>query len=112
MESIDYVGILGKGLTAYLTLRTKSPDKKQNARTPITDIINQDLWKLLKEFDDSPYLGYKKKQFHNEPTGDYLFLIKNMYKLVKINKHVWIRNKRVKLGVYRKMCKQNNLSRQ
>ena len=36
----------------------------------ITDITNQDFRKLLKKFNDSPYLGYKSKQVNDEPTKD------------------------------------------
>ena len=32
------------------------------------EIINHDFRKLLKELEDQPYLGYKVKQIHNEPT--------------------------------------------
>ena len=55
--------ISGKGLTNSQTLSTKIPNKKQKARTDITDITNQDFRKLFKEFNNSPYLGYKKNTF-------------------------------------------------
>ena len=58
----------GKGLTTYLNLKTQSPTKKQKARNVITDITNQDFRKLLKWFNNLPYLGYNKKQVHNEPS--------------------------------------------
>ena len=41
---------------------------KQNSRIAITDITNQEFSKLLKEFKNSPYIGYQKKQVHIEPT--------------------------------------------
>ena len=49
-----------------------------------------------------PYLGYKKKQVYNEPTEDYFFLIKHIYKLINFKKHVLIHTKRVNSGVKRK----------
>ena len=62
-ESRYYMVRSGKGLTVFLTLRTKRPNKKQKARTDITDITNQYFRKLLKEFNSSLYLGYKKDWF-------------------------------------------------
>ena len=47
-ESRDYIGISGKGMTTYMTIRTKITNKKQKARFAITDIINQYFIKLLK----------------------------------------------------------------
>ena len=35
---------------------------------PLPDITNQYFRKLLKEFKNSPYLDYNKKQVYNEPT--------------------------------------------
>ena len=56
------------GLTPSLDLRTKIQNKKQKEFFSITDINKQDFRKLLKKFENSPYLGYKIKQVHNEPT--------------------------------------------
>ena len=78
-----YTGIPGKGLTTFIDLSTKSPNKKQKARFSITDIPKQDFRKLLKKFENSPYLGYKSKQVHNEPTEFYFFLIKYIDKQIK-----------------------------
>ena len=69
----DYVGIPGKGLTTYLTLRTKSPNKKQNTRIYITDITYQYFRKLIKKFKNLPDLGCKNKLDHNEPTEEVIF---------------------------------------
>ena len=77
-ESKDYMGIPGKGMTTYISLRTKSTNKKQKARFDITDITNQYFRKLLKKFKNSPDLGYKSKQVQNEPTEDYFFLTKHI----------------------------------
>ena len=65
----------------------------------MTDITNQYFRKLLKEFNNSPYLGYKKKQFHSEPTESYFLLIKQVYKKNKIKKHVRLLTKGVKLEI-------------
>ena len=67
-ESRDYMEISDKGMTKYLTLSTKSTKNKQNTRTYITTITNHDFRKFLKDINNSPYLGYKKKQVYNEPT--------------------------------------------
>ena len=75
-ESKDFMGISGKGLTTSLDISTKSSNNKQKARFAITDIANQDFRKLLKKFNNLPYIGYKSKQVHNEPSEAYLFLIK------------------------------------
>ena len=60
--------IPGKGLTDSLSISTKRPNKEQKAKFSITDITNQDFRDFLKKFGNSPYLGYKEKQVHNEPT--------------------------------------------
>ena len=64
------MGISGKALTTSLTLSTKSTNNKQKAMIAITEITIQDFSKLLNQFKNLPYLGYKKKQVHNEPTED------------------------------------------
>ena len=58
--------ISGKGVTSSMTLRTKSPNKNKKAKTDIADISNKYFRKLLKHFKKSPYIGYRKKQVHNE----------------------------------------------
>ena len=57
-ESKNCMGNPYKGLTAYLALRNKSPNKKQNARFAITGITKQDFRKLLMKFEKSLYLDY------------------------------------------------------
>ena len=69
-------------MTTYINLRTKRSNKKQKSRFAINDITNQDFRKLLRKFNNSPYLGLKSKQVHNEPTEAYLFLIKQITKLM------------------------------
>ena len=54
------MGRLGKGMTTYMDLRTKSPNKKQKLWTVITGITDQYFRELLKDFKNSPYLYYKK----------------------------------------------------
>ena len=54
LESRDYIGISGKGLSTSLTLRTKSLNNNHKARTSITDINNQYFRGFLKDVKDSP----------------------------------------------------------
>ena len=89
----------GKGLNTYLALRTKRSNKKQKARFSITDITKQELRKLLKKFNDSPYLGNKSKKVNIEPTEAYLFITKQITKLMKSKRQVQLRNNFVILGV-------------
>ena len=63
------MGITGKGMNNSMDLSTKSTGKKK-ARFDITDITKQDIRRFLKNFKNPPYLGYKSKQIHNEPTED------------------------------------------
>ena len=49
-ESRDCMGRPGKGIPTSLTLRNKTPNKKQKVGTTITAINNQDNRKLLKGF--------------------------------------------------------------
>ena len=88
--------IPGKGMTTSLAIMTKRTKNKQKARFAITEITNQDLKKFLKKFKTSPYLGYKSKQVHNEPTGAYFLLIKHINNLIKIERYVRLCTKRVK----------------
>ena len=87
-ESKDYMGRPVKGLTTSLSLSTKGSNKKQKARFSITDSTDQDFSKLLKNFKNSPDLGYKSKQVHNEPSESYFLLIKHITKLIKIERCV------------------------
>ena len=50
--SRDYVGISGKELNNFMTVRTKRRNEKQKARTDINDITHQDFIKLLKKFNN------------------------------------------------------------
>ena len=109
-ESRDYMVRSGKGLTTSLTLRTKRPNKKQKARTAITDITNQYFRKLIKYFSNFPYLGYKEKQVHNEPTEAYFFLIKHIYKLIKSKNRIWLCTKIVKSDVDGKKLSMKQLN--
>ena len=92
------MGRPSKGLTTSLAFRTKIPNKKKG-KISITDITNQDFRKLLNNFNNSPYIGYKSKKFHNEPNEAYFFLIKNITKTIKRDRHVRLRIKGFKLGV-------------
>ena len=83
--------IPGKGVTNSLDLRTKMSNKKQRERFAIIDITKQDFRKLLNCFEHSPYIGYKSKHVYNEPTEAYLFLIKQITKLMKNEKNVQLR---------------------
>ena len=76
-----------------MTIRKKTPNKKQKERIDIIEITNQYFRKLLKEVKNPPYRVYKQKQIHNEPTGVYFFLINQMYSLIKSKKHVQISTK-------------------
>ena len=78
----------GKGLNNSLALRTKIPNKKKRSRFTITEITNQDFSKLLNKFKNSPYISYKSKQVHNEPTEAYFFIIIKITKQMKIKRNV------------------------
>ena len=101
------MGILGKGLTTSLDLRTKSLNKKQNVMFTITDITKQDFRKLLKKLYNSPYIGYNTKQVHNEPTESYLLLIKQITKLIKNKRHAQLHTNLVKSGINKKIAHIN-----
>ena len=100
----------GKNLNTYMDLITNRSNNKQKASFVITDITNQDFSKFLKKFKNSPYLIYKNKQVHNEPTEFYLFLIKQISKLIKSDQHNGLYTKGVNLGVKKRNWthQQNN----
>ena len=93
------MGISGERLTTSLTLSAKILNKKQRTRTAITEITKQGFRKLLKKFIILTYLCYNNKHVHNEPTKDYLFIIKHISKKIKIKNHVRLRNTIFKLDV-------------
>ena len=43
------MGIPGKGLTTYMDIKTKIPNKKQKEKLPINEITDQNLRKLLEK---------------------------------------------------------------
>ena len=59
-------------------------------------------------FKNLTHLGYKKRQVQNKPTEYYFLIVKHIYKLPKIKKHVTIRTQRVKPGVFKKKSTQQN----
>ena len=69
-EPRDYIVRSSKGMNTSLTLSNKSLNKKKKARINITDITNQYFRNVIKEFKNSPYLGYKNEQVRIEPTED------------------------------------------
>ena len=75
-------------------------NKKQKARFSVTDITNQYFRNFLKKFKNSPYLGYKSKKVHDEPTEAYFLLIKPITRLMKSERRS--RPNFVKLGVNEK----------
>ena len=75
-------------MTTFLALRTKISKNKQNARFSITDITKQYFRKLIKKFNSSPFIGFKIKQVHNEPTEAYFFLIKQITKTIIIERSI------------------------
>ena len=110
-ESKYYMEIPVKCLTTYLYISIEMLNKKQKSRFTIADITNQDFRKLLKKFNNSPYLCYKSKQVHNKPTEAHFFQIKHFTKLMKTKRHIWIPSKLVKWGIWKKR-QQNNWTRQ
>ena len=89
----------GKDMNTSMFLRTKSPNNKQKARTSITGITNQYFRDFLKEFKTSLYLGYKKKQVHNEPNEAYVFLIKHISKQIKVKNQIRLYTRRFKSDI-------------
>ena len=99
----DYMRRTGKGLINYLAFRNKRSENKQKARFYITDITKKYFRKLRKRLNHSSYPGYKSKKFHNELMEAYFFLIKNITKLMKIERHVRLHTNFVKSGVNEKI---------
>ena len=96
-------GNTSQGADCLSGSQEQKSNKKQKARFSITKITNEDFSKLLKKFNNSPYLGYKSKQVHNEPTETYFSLIKHITKKIKIKRHVQLRTNFVKSDVNKKM---------
>ena len=56
----------------------------------------------IKGFQDIPYLGYRKIQVKNDPIEDFPLLVEQIYQLIKIKRHVLLRNKSIISGVVNK----------
>ena len=54
---------------------------------------------MLRYFKDIPYLGYRRNKVKNQLTEANSCLVKKIYKLIKIKKHVLLRTQGVKLEV-------------
>ena len=78
-------------------------NKKQKERFSITNTTNQDFRNFLKKFKNSTYLGYKSKQIQDEPTEDYLLIIKHITKLMKTERNVRICTNFVKSCINKKI---------
>ena len=100
--------ITGKGVTTYLAIRIKILNKKQKSGFFINAITNQYLRDFLRRSNNSPYLGYKKKEVDNEPTEACFFQIRQFSKIIKNNRRVWLRTKGVKFDIDKKSRQQNN----
>ena len=81
-----------------LWISWQKPQRIKKAWFAITDNTNQDLRKLLKKFNNPPYLGLKSEQVHNESTEDYFLLITQITSIFKIRRHVRLRTGGFKLG--------------
>ena len=104
-ESKDYMGRPGKALNTSMDLRNKIPNNKQNKWFAVTEMTNLDFSKLLRNFNNWTYIGYKIKQVHNKPTEAYFFLIKKITKLMKSERGVWPNF--VKSGINEKIGRVN-----
>ena len=93
----DYVVRSVNGLTASLFLRTRRRSKnKQKARNATTDDAFQKFVEILEEFKDVPCPGYSMKQEKKQPNESYYFLVKQVSKLLKINKQVLLHTQKFK----------------
>ena len=61
------------GLPFWISVPNVQKDK--NARFAISDISKHDFSNFFNKFKNSPYICYKIKQVHNEPTEAYFSLI-------------------------------------
>ena len=89
---------------------TPTYKNEANKRNSITENTNQYFRKLLNKFKNLPYLVYKNKQDHIEPTEAYFFLIEHISKTIKIKKHVHLRTKKVKLDANGKNASMRKLN--
>ena len=48
-------------------------------------------------------MGLESKQVHNKPTDDYFFLNKHITKIMKSERHIWLRTNFVKPDVNKKL---------
>ena len=62
--------------------------QETKARFVNTDITNQDFRKSLKNFNNSPYLGYKSEQVQDKPTEANLLLIRQVVKPMKYDMQI------------------------
>ena len=67
----------------------KVQTRKKRQGFPLLTLLIKISGIFFGRFNNSPYLGYKIKQVHNEPTEDYFFPIEHITKLMKSESGVW-----------------------
>ena len=76
-----YLGRSGKGLIAYLGLKTIGRSKKnKKARYDITNVSLKEISNIIKELEKLPYEGYVQKRPTHEPTDSYFYLARQLAK--------------------------------
>ena len=89
----DTLGISGNGLIDSLSLKAKSrPKKYKNARYAIINVSNNELSKIIKDFDKLLYKSYERRRPKNDPTDSYFYLSRQLAKCMMradaLNLHV------------------------
>ena len=96
LEPKDYLVISGKGLIAYMGLKTsKRSNKIYKGVFSITEVSLKDISKIIKEFNDVNYEGYLSKRSKQMPTGSYFYqarqlencMVRNLRGLLRMNKN-------------------------
>ena len=83
-ESKEKFEISGKGLITSLGFKAKvRPQKYKKARYSIGNVSKKYLFKIIKEFEKTPYENYEKKRPNHEPTDSYFYLARQLAKFMK-----------------------------
>ena len=94
LESKYILGISGKGLITYLSLKSKAiPNNYKKARYANENFSKKELSNIIRDFDKLLHKSYKRMSPKHEPTESYFYptrhISKHMMRSDALNLHVY-----------------------
>ena len=74
-ESKDNLGRSGKRLITSLGFKAEArPKKYKKSRYSIVNVSKKEISKVIKKFENLPYMSYERRRPIHEPTNSYFYL--------------------------------------